>query len=282
MATGYGAMEGEERGGNKKREMRVERTTAPNLAEEMLHCHFICQLEQRSRTLTDAVYTDKMSWHTQLQKICSTTVTLSDMYTYTFSLMSYTYSCTFYPWTVNELHSVCHATWGMRYVCIFDSQQSLPGYCGRLVGLVKMHVRKCRVTDVAFLLSHTNVVILPLPRFTDPTHTTPHTHSSFVGLVTTCAHSWHFGFSHRSSFLSRVGTDARPALTFLEPTVGIFQKSWLFVLLIPKKTSSGVEGCHLSDFHIKNCHFKCFQTDIAWDNKSLRPNHLQDNKSKSF
>lgn len=77
--------------------------------------------------------------------------------------MSYTYSCTFYPWTVNESHSLCHATWGMRCVRIFDSQQSLLGYCGRLVGLVKMQVRKCRVTDVAFLLSHTNMVILPLP-----------------------------------------------------------------------------------------------------------------------
>lgn len=48
-------------------------------------------------------------------------------------------------------------------VCVFDRQQSLQGYCGRLVGLVKMHVRKFGVTDVAFLLSHTNMVSLPLP-----------------------------------------------------------------------------------------------------------------------
>jgi len=48
-------------------------------------------------------------------------------------------------------------------VCVFDRQQSLLGYCGRLVCHVKMHWRKCRVTDVAFLLSHTNMVIRPPP-----------------------------------------------------------------------------------------------------------------------
>lgn len=54
----------------------------------------------------------------------------------------------------------------------------------------------------------------------------------------------------------------------------------IFFLL--NKTSTVTERGHLSDFHIKNCHFKCFQPDIARDNKSLQPNHFQDNKSKSF
>lgn len=74
----------------------------------------------------------------------------------------------FYPWTLNERYSFHHATWGMRCVCIhvricIRQATELAWFSGRLMGLVKMRVRKYRVTDVAFLLFHSNMVILPPP-----------------------------------------------------------------------------------------------------------------------
>lgn len=124
----------------------------------------LCASWSRGRTLTDAIHTHRQNAlaHSGAEMNCAT-VPFST-YTHTFSAFTgCTYTCTFYPWTANEPHSLCHAMWGMRCVCVSDRQQSLSGYCGRLVGLVKMHVRKCRVTDVAFLLSLTNMVILPAP-----------------------------------------------------------------------------------------------------------------------
>lgn len=124
------------------------------------------------------------------------------------------------------------------------------GYPHRLVGLVKMRVRKYRVTDVAFLLSHTNMVILPPPAsliFHTQTHTssvavTTHTRKRY-SLFDSC------NTRHRYTAYSNVSRLECGNSSEIQTVDSSNLKQ--------NKPCRRKRG-HLSGFHIKNCQFKCF------------------------
>lgn len=127
------------------------------------------------------------------------------------------------------------------YVCVLDKRQGLMAYCGRLVGLIKMRVRKYRVTDVGFLLSRTNMVILPPPASLISTHT--HTLTQVQVAVSTHAHSPDDAACSTVASLA-TGTDAQ---LVSRPECGNFWVSGMLIFFFKaqNKTSTKCEKAPL-------------------------------------